>query len=110
MYNKRSNSLILITISSLVILGNISITTIALLPVPVSASYHDLDSDNDGVINQDDNCPYIYNPIEEYPDDPWWKFWGARLAPAQDDHDRDGKGDPCDPDLIDSDGDNVPNS
>ncbi len=57
----------------------------------LSAAY---DTDNDGIINSEDNCPTIYNPLQE-------------------DTDSDGVGDACDncPDLfnpnqVDSDGDN----
>ena len=45
---------------------------------------HDPDWDGDGILNEDDNCPWVYNP-------------------DQADLDRDGVGDACDPD-IDGDG------
>jgi cysteine-rich repeat protein len=45
------------------------------------------DVDEDGIPNEDDNCPYLYNP-------------------NQSDLDGDGRGDACDPDI---DGDGIPN-
>ncbi|MEW5851608.1 MAG: amidohydrolase family protein [Myxococcota bacterium] len=68
------------------------------------------DADGDGVLDGDDNCPTVFNPIRPLDD------------AAQADHDGDGAGDVCDvcpldpnsttctpPDPNDQDGDGVPN-
>ena len=66
----------------------------------------DGDIDDDGVPDDDDNCPLDYNPLV-----------ASRTGPYQPDTDHDGDGDACDPDLdqdgISNDDDNcieVPNA
>lgn len=46
------------------------------------------DSDEDGILNRDDNCPYTYNPDQQ-------------------DSDNDGIGDACDESVLDSDEDGI---
>ena len=56
------------------------------------------DSDGDGIVDAEDNCPYVFNPPRPIDGD------------AQPDADGDGEGDPCDetplPDDLDGDGTN----
>ncbi|KAL5003959.1 hypothetical protein ScPMuIL_017415 [Solemya velum] len=73
----------------------------------------DEDIDNDGIINNPDNCPYVQNPdqfdTEQDPDSRGDACDNCPTTPNPDqsDTDGDGEGDMCDPDI---DNDGIPNS
>jgi len=76
------------------------------------------DADGDGILDQNDNCPYTENPDQENSDtDEYGDSCDNCIYvdnPDQTDYDEDGVGDDCDncpddynPDQLDSDGDNI---
>jgi hypothetical protein len=64
---------------------------IFVFPSPVMASHSPEDVDGDGILNDIDNCPTVYNPFN-------FSFFDQ----PQPDYDNDGLGNACDPDVGDA--------
>lgn len=81
------------------------------LRAAIAAVQSEADSDGDGVLDWEDNCPAVYNPGQADADgdevgDACDNCPGS-YNPGQEDLDGDGTGDACDPDL---DGDGISNA
>jgi hypothetical protein len=88
---------------------------LALIPVPPSTV---ADTDNDGILDETDNCPLVFNPLQEDSDGDGvgdaCDNCPSTVNPLQEDSDGDGVGDGCDncvdnanADQMDIDGDGV---